>query len=228
MPDRIINSTEEIAALGNRECGNGVVIDNGNGWQTQYCHMRKGSVTVKKGSVVEIGKPLGMVGFSGAAAFPHLHLSVRNKGIKIDPFSGPNSVECHGARNSMWSAKAKTALSYNLIDVISISFDSQKYELNELLAGQQGRKKPDADWNTLVANAVFINIQKDDEITLLVTGPSGEIVRNIQTLDRDKAQYHIYAGKKFKNLMTGDYKAVLVVKRGGKVIIEKTIVDAVK
>ena len=27
-----------------KECGNGVVIDHGAGWVTQYCHLRQGSV----------------------------------------------------------------------------------------------------------------------------------------------------------------------------------------
>ena len=228
MNDRLINSPDEIAALGNRECGNGVVIDNGSGWQTQYCHMRKGSVVVKKGDVVGIGNALGVVGFSGAAAFPHLHLSVRLNGNKIDPFSGPNAVVCHGARNTMWSAKAIAALSYHSGEVISFSLDSQKFELSKLLAGEQGREKPKAQWNTLVANAVLINMQKGDEISLVVIGPSGEMARNTVSPDRNKAQFYIYAGKKIAQLGIGDYKAVLVVKRDGDVIVEKTIVDVVK
>jgi Peptidase family M23 len=228
MDDRIITSFDEIAALGNRECGNGVVIDNGDGWQTQYCHMRKGSVLVKKGDDVVVGKPLGVVGFSGAAAFPHLHLSVRHAGIKVDPFSGPNADGCKGARNSMWSAKAKAATIYRVGEVISFTFDSQKFELSELLAGQQGRGKPSDQWDALVANAVLINVQKGDEITLLVTGPAGQIALNSQNPDRNKAQFYIYAGKKLAQLIPGDYKADLVVRRGGKVIIEKTISDAVK
>jgi murein DD-endopeptidase MepM/ murein hydrolase activator NlpD len=228
MDDRLINSPGEIAALGNRECGNGVVIDNGDGWQTQYCHMRKGSVLVKKGDVVDVGRPLGVIGFSGAAAFPHVHLSVRLNGIKIDPFSGPNADNCQSVRNTMWTAKAQAAVIYHLGEVISFTFDSQKFELSELLVGQQGQGKPSNQWNALVANAVLINVQKSDEITLLVTGPTGQIAINTQIPDRNKAQFYIYAGKKFAQLMPGDYKADLVVKRSGKVIMEKRISETVK
>jgi Peptidase family M23 len=228
MDDRLINSPEEIAALGNRECGNGVVIDNGYGWQTQYCHMRKGSVAIKKGDVVEIGTTLGVVGFSGAAAFPHLHLSVRNNGKKIDPFSGPNAVDCKARPNTLWSAKARASLVYHQGDVISFTFDPQKFELSDLLTGQQGREKPNAQWKVLVANAVLINVQKNDEITLVVVGPAGQIASNTQSPDHNKAQFYIYAGKKSNALEFGDYKAQLVLKRAGKVIVEKTITAIVK
>jgi murein DD-endopeptidase MepM/ murein hydrolase activator NlpD len=228
MDDYLINSPEEIAALGNRECGNGVVIDNGDGWQTQYCHMRKGSVVVKKGDLVEVGRPLGIVGFSGAAAFPHVHLSVRHNGTKIDPFTGPNVADCHGTPNSMWSERAKVDLGYHPSDAISFSIDSRKFELSELLAGQQGREEPKVQWNALVANAMVINSQKLDEITLVVTGPSGEIARNTQKPDRNKAQFYVYAGKKFSGLPIGEYKALLIIKRGGNVLVEKSISKFVK
>src|SRR5688572_22267641 len=36
-----------------RECGNGVVVAHEDGWQTQYCHLAKGSVRVKPGDKVE-------------------------------------------------------------------------------------------------------------------------------------------------------------------------------
>ena len=229
MDDHMINSQEEIAALGNRECGNGVLIDNGDGWQTQYCHMRKGSVAVKQGDVVELGQKLGDVGFSGAAAFPHMHLSVRRNGAKIDPFSGPDASDCHAQRQNIWSSKANTALVYHAGELISLSFDSRKFELNELLAGEAGRTKPESHWDTLVANAVLINLQKGDEISLVVTGPNGELAHNTQILDRSKAQYYLYSGKKFKDhrLVIGNYKAIVSLKRDGKAILEKTISDVV-
>jgi murein DD-endopeptidase MepM/ murein hydrolase activator NlpD len=76
-----------------RECGNGVLIDHGAGWVTQYCHLRQGSVRVSPGDVVAPGTPLGLIGQSGMADFPHLHLSVRQNGVERDPFA-PNSTTC--------------------------------------------------------------------------------------------------------------------------------------
>ena len=56
-----------------KECGNGVIIDHGQGWQTQYCHMKQGSITVHPGDSVTSGTPLGRIGQTGLADFPQLH-----------------------------------------------------------------------------------------------------------------------------------------------------------
>ena len=37
------------AAIEGRNCGNGLAIQHGDGWETQYCHLRKGSVAVQPG-----------------------------------------------------------------------------------------------------------------------------------------------------------------------------------
>jgi murein DD-endopeptidase MepM/ murein hydrolase activator NlpD len=76
-PDQLIRSQADRAEIANRECGNGVVIDHGENWQTQYCHIRRGSIGVKQGDRVEPGQKLGEIGYSGDAAFPHVHLTVR-------------------------------------------------------------------------------------------------------------------------------------------------------
>jgi murein DD-endopeptidase MepM/ murein hydrolase activator NlpD len=75
------------ADVNTQECGNGVVIDHGDGWETQYCHMARGSVVVKVGQQVAAGAPLGRVGLSGKTEFPHLHLTVRHGAQVVDPFA---------------------------------------------------------------------------------------------------------------------------------------------
>jgi murein DD-endopeptidase MepM/ murein hydrolase activator NlpD len=63
--------------------GNCVVIDHGQGLQTIYMHLSE--IAVKQGDRVERGQKLGLVGGTGRATGPHLHLAVRWRGEYLDP-----------------------------------------------------------------------------------------------------------------------------------------------
>lgn len=41
-------SEETRASIDGKECGNGVVVSHGDGWETQYCHLKNGSVAVRR------------------------------------------------------------------------------------------------------------------------------------------------------------------------------------
>lgn len=63
--------------------GNNVVIDHGQGYQTQYAHMRPGSMTVRPGQHVETGDIIGYIGTSGNTSGPHLHFEVRENNRSV-------------------------------------------------------------------------------------------------------------------------------------------------
>lgn len=91
--------------MGDRWAGNGVVIDHGGGWQTQYSHLKQGSVGVRPGQVVRAGDPLGLIGMSGNAEFPHLHFTVRRGDEAIDPFDArPVAAKpmCGASGRGLW------------------------------------------------------------------------------------------------------------------------------
>ena len=73
MADRLVATEQDRQAISARECGNGLVLDHGDGFETQYCHMRQGSLGLAPGAEVRKGEVLGFVGASGLAAFPHVH-----------------------------------------------------------------------------------------------------------------------------------------------------------
>ena len=116
MEDVNVRTSGGVAALKGKECGNGLVLRHSGGWETQYCHLRKGSLRVHTGEKVKAGQHLGYAGMSGAAEFPHLHLSVR-KGNKIaDPFTGrilnkdDTEQSCNMTATPLWSGKALAEL----------------------------------------------------------------------------------------------------------------------
>jgi murein DD-endopeptidase MepM/ murein hydrolase activator NlpD len=71
--------------------GNHVFIEhviNGQKVTTLYAHMQEGSSALKVGDVVEAGQFVGLVGATGAATGPHLHLEIRLDGVvQVDPFA---------------------------------------------------------------------------------------------------------------------------------------------
>lgn len=102
--------------LNGREAGNAVVIGHGDGWETQYSHLRKGTVRVSPGQRVVGGDPVGMIGMSGNAEFPHLHFALRFQGQPVDPFTGPlksgGCIKNGAAAGSLWNRNAARVLGY--------------------------------------------------------------------------------------------------------------------
>lgn len=72
--------------------GNIVVIDHGDGYESQYYHLKKDSVTVSVGALVEAGTQIGQVGSSGNSFGPHLHFQTMqwtgSGWIVVEPFAG--------------------------------------------------------------------------------------------------------------------------------------------
>lgn len=112
MEDMLINAGE-VAAIGGRECGNGVRIDHGDGWMSLYCHLRRGSTMVVEGDEVTPGQPLGLVGLSGQTSFPHLHFDIRRNERPVDPFvGGQRAASCGPGEAPLWSRDVRKALDY--------------------------------------------------------------------------------------------------------------------
>lgn len=78
------NTTNDPAALANY-----VEIDHGNGYETQYVHLKSGSITVKRGDRVVAGQQIGEIGSSGMSTGPHLHFQLTHNGDPIEPLAGP-------------------------------------------------------------------------------------------------------------------------------------------
>jgi murein DD-endopeptidase MepM/ murein hydrolase activator NlpD len=201
-----------------RECGNGVVIAHADGWETQYCHMAKGSVRVKKGDELAAGAALGLVGMSGDAAFPHLHFSVRHNGEKIDPFAAEAAPgACDG--KSLWAREAAAALAYHSPELINSGFASQAITMDDIESGRAGSELPAADSPNLIAFARVIGLKRADVQTLTLHDPTGAVMakNQIPALVRDRAQQFVFAGQRLhtSGWPRGTYEAAFEVRRDG-------------
>ncbi|MCA9155411.1 MAG: peptidoglycan DD-metalloendopeptidase family protein, partial [Planctomycetales bacterium] len=72
--------------------GNSVIIDHGNGWTTEYRHLRRDSVTVVPNQLVTAGETIGMLGASGGSSGPNVEFVVRHLGRVVDPLIDPSSL----------------------------------------------------------------------------------------------------------------------------------------
>ncbi len=226
MADRLVISAEERASVKDRECGNGVVIDHGAGWETQYCHMRRGSVMVHEGQTVATGTPLGLVGFSGSAQFPHVHLSVRLDGKTVDPFLGqPVSGVCQRGDalppSNLWAPNVGEQLVYRDALIIEARFAAAPVTPREAEQGDIAPPGPDSP--ALIFFARLINVRAGDRVSLSAEGPGGfEAAHEGEPLQSSKAQYVGFAGKKRRDAhwASGIYQGAVTVIRDGKVIGE--------
>ena len=112
MPDVNVKLVGENAVT-DRGLGNRVVISHGDSWLTVYAHLKRASLTVKKGDRVTKGQMLGQIGMSGLSEFPHLHFSVRHGNTVVDPFtSAEPHAGCGAGAAPLWAPETLARLSY--------------------------------------------------------------------------------------------------------------------
>lgn len=218
--------TPGAPSVAGQQCGNGVVIDHGNGWETQYCHVARGSVRVKVGEMVVAGAPLATVGLSGDTEFPHMHFTVRHGGEVVDPFAPDMSkpAAC-AAQSTLWTAAALRQMPYKAGAILNAGFAAGPVTMEAVEAG--GLAGPTLAAPYVVAYVRAIELEVGDRVEIVLTGPGGASLASATAppLDHDKAQYINLVGKKRPagGWPAGVYTAQVRVFRAGAVVLERRI-----
>lgn len=218
MPDLGLRGTpSEI--LARRDCGNGVLIDHGNGWQTQYCHLRKGSLRVSRDMRVERGDPIALVGFSGRTAFPHVHLSLRHDGQVIDPFDMAPPSACAGDNTPDAQAWAPP-LPYVGSGIALIGVSDAVPTLDEIVAGDAGTNELAAGAPALVGWALIFGPTAGDQIELRLVRPDGaQFLLERAEFTRDQARAFRAMGRRLRDdLAAGTWQIEARLLRAGRPI----------
>ena len=218
MADISIEETGAKAVQG-REAGNAVVIDHGNGWESQYAHLRKGSVAVKPGERVVAGQRLGLIGLSGKTEFPHVHFALRKDGRTLDPFTGlPPESGCGRRGTSLWSPAAQTALAYRAGGLLAAGFAEDVPGMDNLVNGEHRGESLSSEGRALVFWALAWGLREGDLETIRIIGPAGKVfAEGSFALPRDKAHWMRYTGKRNtgRPFPPGHYRGEYSVERGG-------------
>jgi len=191
-------SVEQIgrAAIAGKECGNGIRLAHGDGWTTWYCHLRRGSLMVKRGDRVEAGQPLALVGLSGDTSFPHLHFDVRHGERPVDPFVGiAPAADCGPGAEPLWAAPVAAALPYQPMLLTDAGFAVAVPKREDVRRG----------WHrlsTLPVTSPFLMlwvegywVEPGDRVTFRMRGPNGAtVVDHAMKLEEAKQRWFGYAG----------------------------------
>jgi len=180
-----------------RDCGNGVLIDHGDGWRTQYCHLRAGSVAVQPGEHVSRGTRLGAIGLSGRTQFAHLHFSVRRDNEPVDPYApdGFDPERCAATKGALWTDEAARALAYAPFSLVAVGLIGEEPSLRDAAAGAYRRPTIERNAPALMAWALAWHVKSGDKAMFEIVDPHGRnlLMREV-TIARDRLRQMLYVG----------------------------------
>lgn len=222
--DRRLVTADDIAAVEatGRECGNGVIIDHGDGWETQYCHLKQGSIVVEPGQEVQQGEPLGLVGLSGKTTFPHVHLTVRYEGEVVDPFVGvTQTLGCKVTeRRPLW----ETPRDYRGTGVIRAGFAAEDLSLDRLWKGDFSESTLSRDIPLIYFWVHGYGILEGDVEHFRLLDPEGNVITDYeQPADASNLNWFNAVGKRNSDerpILPGTWRGEYELRREGEVIVE--------
>lgn len=226
MEDRLIMTDAERKAIEPQACGNGIVMSHANGVETQYCHLRQGSIVVRRGQKIKAGDKIGEIGASGLVQFPHVHLTVRVNGKEIDPVSG-NEVGTACIANPadakpLFAASVISAIKPDQPTLLGFGLSGTVVDYESLVIKGLPDTASRSD-KVSVAWAWLANMRPHDRLKITLTGPDSKTIADNTTdpLDRSKAVYFSYAGKK-GSPAPGIHRLEVAVIRNGTPVMTET------
>ncbi len=201
-----------------KECGNAILIDHKDGLQTIYCHMKKGSITVKAHQKVKKGDIIGQVGLSGYTQFPHLHFGVLWEGAIIDPFTGHNNThKCGITKKSLWAKKID--LEYQPLVIQETGFSDTLPDLKKIEQDSKTKNSLSSNSELLAFWVNILGARTGDLIKIEIKDPNGKIfARREITQPKTRARQFYYTGKRLRNttLKEGAYTGHVEITRADK------------
>jgi hypothetical protein len=224
MADISVRAIETDQIKG-RECGNGVIVQHANGFESEYCHLARGSVRVRPGDAVRSGQPLGNVGLSGNTEFAHLHFTLRRGGEVVDPFAYEAVAgTCNGGA-SLWDPALADALIYRMVAILNTGFAAKPVTAQEIEDGDEG-PLPGPNALNLIAYVRAIALRAGDMQHLTIFDPQGDKFadHSVAPLQGNKAQYTLMTGRKRPpgGWKPGTYRATYRIVRDGALIVDRT------
>lgn len=220
VPDRRIRTGEPIPT--SLEAGNRIYINHADEWHTDYVHLMRNSIRVKKGDKVKKGQVIALMGLSGRSQLPHLHFSLYYKDKVVDPFVGLTSMYgCNTKEEPIW----ETHYPYKRTGIIRTGFADKAVTLDELWDGMYQEKTMPQNISALVAWSHFYGLIKGDIIQTKIFDPNASLFSDLSyTMEENMRLYSRSAGKttEFKILTPGIWRSETSVKRGEEYVAKES------
>ncbi|WP_448191522.1 M23 family metallopeptidase [Azospirillum sp. sgz301742] len=211
-------------AIKGREAGNAIVVDHGDGWETWYVHLKRGSVAVKPGQRVETGQKLGLVGLSGATEFPHVHFGVKHAGKPVDPFVGEAPfTACGQTYTPLWSEAAAKALAYKPTAGLGAGFAVRQPDAEAARRGEYAADAPTPDAGMLVLWTDLMGVKAGDMQRVRIEAADGHaLFDHAAPLPADKVVWFSYQGVKRPagGWPKGPYRGTVTLTRGAETVVK--------
>ncbi|MEM6757992.1 MAG: M23 family metallopeptidase [Pseudomonadota bacterium] len=212
---------ETQAAMASRGCGNAVRIDHGDGWQTLYCHLKKGSVIVGHDQIVSAGDTLAQVGLSGLTNVPHLHLTVLKDGQAVDPFLPEGRANTCDASPGpgLWASE----ISYHRTGFHTVGYTDSAPDLDGASDGTARRDTINKSDPLILYGLTFL-AEPGDTLRFWSTAPSGqETYRSDVALEDPKRNALRYVGRRAPSggWEPGRHRGYVQILRAGRIIAHR-------
>lgn len=226
VEDQILKPGDEntVSKIG---CGNVVILQHPGGWQTNYCHMKNGSVSVEPGQSIAKGTQVGVIGVSGLTEFPHLHFMVRraHEGgkVSVDPFDGQPLTEGCNVNNRKNGGLWNVPIDYQETALLPPLVTEKRADRATMWQPQPSRVN--ANTRVLYFQARGFHVQEGDTWRLQLTAPDGSLFR-----DREETQYKsqqritiaLGVARPEGGFKSGEWSATVSLFRDGILLSEQT------
>ena len=210
--------------LKGKECGNGAVIDHGRGWVSQYCHLRQGSIQVKKDQSIKAGDKIGFVGLSGKTMFPHLHFQVFLRKNIIDPFTGKLMTPVGAPTTEigpLWRKSVSRQFPYRGSEIYIAGFAAAKPSFDAARRGDYRSQKLKAPVPIIYFWSDIFSVRHGDRLVWSLFDAANKRIsqrRLTLNLKKTSARRFIWVGFKHpkKHWPEGGYRVDVRLSRTGK------------
>lgn len=217
--DDFLPSKEEIARIkaGNKACGNGIIIDHGDDWQSVYCHLKKNSIKIKPGDDVRRGQDIAEIGHSGLTEFPHLHFSIFYNGTTMEPFTGRPAAQGCGTAGSgdLWRSDLVNK-AYYAPAILAAGFSPEPPDFDRIRYNVITPNEYDRRQRSLFLWVGYYGARKNDIVTFKITAPDGSVFARktiVQEISRPRQFYYIGKNSNQTSLPEGVYTGIVTIQR---------------